>query len=52
MIIPGEGIPLGVLSDLCHLAFPVGPDSISDQTGKKSHFRLRSRTSFKNVEMT
>ena len=49
---PGEGIPLGVLSDLCRPAFPVGPDSISDQTGKKSYFRLRSRASFKNAEMT
>ena len=34
---PGEGISLGVLSDLCRPAFPVGPDSISDQTGKKSY---------------
>ena len=44
-ITSGEGIPLGVLSDLCRPAFPVGPDSISDQTGKKSYFRLRSRGS-------
>ena len=51
-ITSGEGIPLGVLSDLCRPAFPVGPDSISDQTGKKSHFRLRSRASFKNAEMS
>ena len=51
-ITPGEGIPLGVLSDLCRPAFPVGPDSISDQTGKKSYFRLRSLASFKNAEMT
>ena len=40
IITPGEGILLGVLSDLCLPAFPVDPDSISDQKGKKFHFRL------------
>ena len=40
IITPEEGIPLGVLGDLCLPAFPVGPDSISDQKGKKFDFRL------------